>query len=355
MSIEPIKTASEIEDYVGARIEALLAEQSRKGNRENLALATARGGPDNSALSERGIRGIFYDALELAAATSWAQQVGLYMPSNTRVEKHRWLGQVPEPRKHFGGLNASPVNDFSLDVTNEDFEITLPFSTHDQMWDQVGHISRRTGELAVAWHDHWNKLTVDMLVANDTAYDGVAFFSDSHSIGDSGTLNNDLTAGDLGALNVSNTARPTKAEAAAILSDAAAYLYRFKDDRGRPANQGARKFMLLCHPSALPGYRNAIADEFYITGGTNELRNLGQSFIAVAEPRLTSTNVAYFFRLDAPSSKPVILQEAKAPSLQIIGPDSEHSIKNNEVLMVSKACRAAAPGEPRQALRLALS
>ena len=350
MAITPKKTASQIEDYVGERLENLFS-----GRDEKLTEATARGGPDNSAITTRGIRGIFYDALELAQAGAWARQVGLYMPSNTRTENHRWLGQVPEPRKHFGGLNATPVNDFSLQITNEDFEITLPFSTHDQMWDQVGHISRRTGELAVAWADHWNKLSTDVLEDNLTAYDSVALFSASHSIGDSGTMSNLLTSSDLASLDVAAAARPTKAEASAVLSDLAAYMYRYKDDKGRPTNQGAKSFMLLCHPAVLPGFRNAIADELYITGGSNELRTLGQTFQAVAEPRLASTSVIYMFRTDGVSSKPLILQEAKPPTLQVVGPQSEHAIKNNEVLFVSKATRAAAPGEFRQVIKATLS
>lgn len=345
------KTASEIEDYTGERLDNFFSGKDEKLN------AFARGGPDNTAITQRGIRGIFYDALELAQVSTWARQVGLYMPSDTRTERHRWLGQVPEPRLHYGGLNATAVKDFSLDVTNLDYEITLPFSMHDQLFDQIGHISRRTGELATAWADHWNKLAVDVLENNDTAYDGVSLFSTSHVIGDSSTMTNNLTQADLGSLDISDTAtaRATKAESAAILSDLAAFMYRYKDDQNRPANQGARSFLLLCHPSALPGFRNAIADELYITGGSNELRNLGQQFIAVAEPRLSSQSVVYMFRTDGPSSKPLILQEAKPPTLQIVGPQSEHAIKNNEVLFVSKAIRACAPGEFRQVIKATMS
>ena len=344
-------SASQIEDHAGEQVERLLSAQ---GRRENLS-ATARGGPDNTGITERGIRGIFYDALELAASTAWAQQVGLYHQSNTRTEKLRWLSSIAEPRAHFGGLNAAPLSDVSLDITNVDYELTIPFSTHDQLWDQVGQIARRTGELATAWADHWNKLSVDVLEANTVAYDAVAMFASTHAIGDSGTMSNLLTASDLGSLNVSDTNRPTKAEAGAILADLAAYMYRFKDSSGRPANQGAKKFMVLCHPAAAPGFRQAISDEYYITGGSNELRNLGQQFVLVAEPRLAADTEIYLFRMDGPSSKPLILQEAKTPSLQIIGPQSEHAIKTNEVLYVSKAIRAVAPGEFRHAIHATLS
>lgn len=341
---EPL-TVHDLEQRLAAKLE----------NHARLAPARAAGGPDNSAVTERGIRGLFYDAIELASFTSWARQCGLYMPSDTRTEKHRWLGQVPEPRKHFGGIQAKPVRDFSLDIVNEDFEIVVQFSLHDRLWDQISHIARRTAELGIAWADHWNKLCTDLLEDNPTAYDGVALFSGSHTIGDSGTLDNDLAAGDIPSLNVSNTSRPTKAEAAAIMADLAAYLYTMKDDVGRPANQAARDFMVLCPPRMLPGFRNAISDDLYITGGSNELRNLGQNFTVVAEPRLAALNELYMFRTDGLSSKPLILQEAKAPTMQVIGPDSEHAAKNDEVLYITKAVRAVAPGEFRHVIRATLS
>lgn len=322
---------------------------------ERLALANARGGPDNSAITERGIRGLFYDALEMGRDLSWARRVGLYLASDAQTEKHRWLGQVPEPRKHFGGLHATPLNNFSLDITNEDYENSIEVSLHDWRRDKVAQLQPRFAELARAWEDHWNKLAVDVLEDNLTAYDGVALFSGSHAIGDSGTIDNALAAGDLGSLNIATAGQPTKAEAAAIMADAAFYFYTMKDDRGRPANSAARQFMLLCHPTAAPGFFQALRDERYVQGGSNELRNLGVSFEVVVEPRLASATVAYMFRTDGLGSKPLILQEEKAPSVQIVGPESEHAIKNNSILAVSKTTRAVAPGEFRHALQLTMS
>lgn len=322
---------------------------------ERLALANARGGPDNSAITERGIRGLFYDALETSAANVWARRVGLYLPSDTQTEKHRWLGQVPEPRKHFGGLNATPLRNFALDVTNEDYEATIEVSLHDWRRDKVAQLQSRFSELGRSFEEHWNTLSVNVLEDNDTAYDGVALFSASHAIGDSGTLSNLLTSSDLGSLNVATAGQPTKAEAAAILADMAFYFYRYKDDRGRPANQEARRFMLLCHPTAAPGFLQALRDERYVQGGSNELRNLGISFEIVVEPRLASAAVVYMFRMDGMGSKPLILQEEQAPRLQIIGPDSEHAAKNNSILAIGKSTRAAAPGEWRHAIHATMS
>lgn len=322
---------------------------------ERLAVSDARGGPDNSDIATKGIRGVFYDALELALSQQWATRIGLMIASDEKTERHRWLGSVPEPRQFFGGLNASPLRNYSLNVTNNDYELTLEMSLHDWRRDKIGHAARKVAELATAWADHWNKLAVGVFENNDTAYNGTALFSSTHSIGDSGTIDNLLVAGDLGSLNVSDTTAPTKAEAAAILAGLAAKMWTYKDDYGRPANQGAKSFVCILHPTIFPGFQSAVADELYIQGGSNELRGLGLSFDIVVEPRLASATVLYFARTDGISSKPLILQSELEPTLQVVGPDSEHAIKNNSILYVSKACRAAAPGEFRQVIKATIS
>jgi len=327
----------------------------QKVERELMAAADARGGPDNSAITERGIRGLFYMALELASTQMWSRRIGLYFPSDTKTEKHRWLGNVAEPRKHFGGLNANPLNDYGIDATNEDYENTLEIALRDWERDKTGQAVRKLAELAVSWEDHWNKLAVDVLENNDTAYDGQALFSGSHAIGSSGTMDNDLASGDIPSLNVSATNRPTKAEAAAILHGLAAYMFTYKDDAGRPANQGASNFLAVVPPVALPGYRQAIRDALYVQGGSNELANLGWSFDVVAEPRLASSDVIYFFRTDGMSAKPLMPQEEKAPSIQVVGRGSGHTIKIATVLYVSKARRVAFPGEFGHVIKVTLS
>lgn len=351
---KPVVGAHEVENFVGEGLQNLYSGLNRR-DRENLATGIARGGFDNTAITVRGIRGLFYDALELASQAVWATRVGLHVPMTTRTETLAWLGALSEPRKHIGGLNSTGVDDVSLTLTALDYEKTLEVSSHDLRWDQVGALSRRVGEMSSIWADHWNKLSVDSMEANDTAYDGVALFSASHSIGDSGTMSNLLTASDLDSLNISDSNRPTKAEASAIMADLAAYFYRYKDHAGRPANQGAKSFVLLCHPAALPGFLNALRDQFYVQGGSNELRSLGQMFDVVSDPRLSSQTVIYMFRADGVGTKPLVLGEAIAPTLQVIGPDSEHAIKNNSVLYVTKASRCVVPGEFRHVIKATMS
>lgn len=344
-------------DLTPKRVDALTETVLDNHGREieKLADGNARGGPDHSALTTRGIRGIFYDALELAMSQQWASRIGLYVASDTATENHKWLGSVPEPREHFGGLLRQPMNDYGLAVTNADYELTMPISLHDYRRDKTGHIARKIAELATAWADHWNKLAVSVFEDNDTAYDSTALFATTHSIGSSGTIDNALVAGTLAQLNISDADNPTKAEAAAILAGLAATMWTYKDDQGRPCNQGAKSFVCVVHPNVFPGFQSAIADELYVQGGSNELRGLGLSFDLVVEPRLASDTVGYFARTDGTGSKPLILQSELEPTLQTVGPDSEHAIKNSEILYVSKACRAVAPGEFRQVIKFTMS
>ena len=318
-------------------------------------LAFARGGFDNSALTERGIRGIFYDALENAFDLTWASAVGIMIPSDTLVEKHRWLGQTPGMREWVGGLLARGMLDFEIQIENKDFEATVEVSTHDLELDKTGHIVLRIQEPAARPNSHWEELLVSLIESNPTAYDGHSFFSATHSSGDSGTLSNLLTAGDLPALNVTTAARPTREEAADILVQAAAHMFSYKDDKGKKANQGARSFLVVVPPNMAPGFEQAISLSLYATGGSNRLGGLGWQFDVVAEPELSSATVAYFHRVDAAASRPYILQSLKEPTLDIIGMDSEHRKKNNSVIYSAKASRNVGPGEWRQALHLTLS
>ena len=318
-------------------------------------LAFARGSFDNSALTERGIRGIFFDALENQFDMTWASVVGLLIPSDTLTEKHRWLGQTPGMREWVGGLLARGMLDFEIQIENKDFEATIEISTHDFELDKTGHIVLRIQDLATRPNNHWEELLVALKIANPTAYDGQALFSAAHVSGDSGVLSNLLTNADLPALNVVTPARPTREEAADILVQAAAHMFTFKDDKGKKANQGARMFLVVAPPTMAPGFEQAIAQSLFVQGGSNRLGGLGWQFDVVAEPELVATDECYFHRTDAPASRPYILQSLKDPQLDIIGMDSEHRKKNNSLLFSVKTTRNVGPGEWRQVLKLTLS
>ena len=334
--------------------------QTLDGIAERLASANARGRFDNSALTIRGIRGLVFVALEVAGERSWAKQGAIMLPSDTRTETHTWMGQVPQFREHFGGILGKKVNDYSLTIVNRDFEAAIFISKHDWRRDKVNQVTRKVGEIAVRSETHWNERTLqDILETSPTAFDSVAFFSASHSLGASGTLSNLFTSATLPALAVADSQAPTREEAAKILFSAAAEFFVMKDDVGQPANQGAQRFMLVCPPRMAPGFIQAVSDNLFQQGGSNNLQNLGWSFEIVPEGRTASGNesICYLLRMDGLSTKPFLLQDDVTMPLEVEAQleGSDRWIEQNEAMIVAKTVRGFGPLEFRHALKLTLS
>jgi phage major head subunit gpT-like protein len=319
-------------------------------------LAAARGGYDNSALTERGILGIFFDSLEASFDRMWASRVGLLIPADAESQTHRWIGQTPKMREWLGGLLAKGLNDTGITIVNRDFEASMEISAHDHRRDKTGGIQRRVGELAAQANDHWCQLLIDVcLEGAPTAYDGLSLFHSAHTFGDMTAFDNDLEVGTIPALQVATAARPTREEASDILIQSTAHFFTAQDDKGSVANQGARQFLLLCPPAMGPGFLQAVRHDLGVTGGTQLTSGLGWTWEVVMEPRLASSTVAYLMRTDAPSSRPFILQSEVEPYVDVIAEGSEHAKKNNSHLYTVKATRYVGPGEFRQVLKLTLS
>jgi hypothetical protein len=315
----------------------------------------ARGGPDNSFITERGILGLFKEGLEKAFSDSWMAQVAMGpIKSDVEVEKHRWVGPTPGFREHVGGLQAKGLNNYGITITNKDYEDTIEVSTHDLRRDKTGHLPMRMGEMGQQAINLWEELGVAQLELNANGYDGVAFFSASHSIGSSGTMSNLLTAATLPALNVLTPSRPTKSECIDILTQVAAYFFEFRTDQGQKANQGTKEIMILCTPRQWPGFV-AAQQELNANGGNNESKALGFTFKIAVESLLAGANVFYAFRTDAPSSRPMIMQEEVAPTIELIGKGSEHEKKNSSIIVIAKCTRGLGLAEFRQALHCTLS
>ncbi len=337
-----------------ALLQAGLAGDVQPGPYEKLA--AARGRFDNAPLTERGIIGIFFDALENTFDLQWASRIGLLVPADAESQTHRWVGQTPKMREWLGGLLAKGLNDFGVTIVNRDFEASILVSAHDKRRDKTGGLLRRIGELASQANDHWNQLTIDVVLEGSiNSYDGVSYFNNTHTPGKASAFDNLLTSANLPALNVATPARPTREEASDIMVQASSHFFNAQDDQGSPSNQGARDFMVLAPPDMSVGFRQAIFHDLHVTGGRGLQSNLGWNYDVVPEPRLAATDVCYMFRTDAPASKPVILQSEIDPFVDVIAEGTEHAKKTNEHLYTVKATRYVGPGEFRQCLKMTLS
>lgn len=312
---------------------------------------------DNSSLTERGILGIFFDALESALGDSWAGSISLEIPSDAESMTHRWLGQAPAMREWVSGVILKAIRNRTLTITNKLYEASTEVNVDDLRRDKTGQLRvKAIDDLGATSSEHWEELiTTDVIEGNPVCYDSQNFFDTDHPIEESGgTQKNALVAADVGALNVVDTTAVTKAEAIAIILALVTKFYGLKTDRNRPANGRARRFMLMTPVAQMAIFASAIADALNPNGGTNELR--GQQFTVDLQvnPWLTSDSVLYMFRMDATRSKPVIMQSETDPMVTTIDDEREKKL-HRRVSYHVESWRAAAPGEYRQAIKATLS
>lgn len=315
-------------------------------------------------LGSRGIIGSFYRRYEMDLAGAWAPRVSFMNDStNQKTEVYKSLGAGPFPRKWVGGRKATGMKVYSITVENELYESTLNVNIDDLRRDKTGQIMVRVGEFSNGFVDHWNSLVTDLITNGATggtglAYDGQNFFDTDHAIESSGTINNNVTATEVPALNVTTAAAPTQSEMAACILGCVQYMYGWKDENANPVNGSARDFGIVVPVNLLGPTAGAIYSERLDGGDSNRLmsasRSMGLNLSVMVNPRLSTTTEFYVFRLDG-ANKPFILQDETGIQIEVLGPNSDHAFYHNEYLFGGKANRGAGYGEFLHALKATLS
>ncbi len=317
-------------------------------------MGVVRSGPDYSRITEKGLIGMFRQELEPIIGEGWASQIGMPSKSDQETETYRWLGMTPALREWVGGRQAKGMRVESYQITNKIFEATLDIPIDDLRRDKIDAIRPRLGDLAVRAKEHWEKLLTELIIANGLCYDGQNFFDTDHVSGSSGTLQNDLDATDVPALNVSTAAKATRDEMIGVITGLVEYIYGYKDDQGEPMNGGAKQFMLMVPVAQYAAAVGAVTDALTANGGSNTL--IGQRFKVdvMPNPRLTTATEVYLFRTDG-RAKPFILQSELDAMASVIGAGSEEEFKNRRWLFGVEAIRNAGYGLWQHAIRATLS
>jgi phage major head subunit gpT-like protein len=296
----------------------------------------------------KGVMAFYFQALELYSGQSWINRLANRFISNQASETYASIGTVPQMREWIGGKQPKGFTEQSLIITNKDFESTIRIKNKDRRRDKTGLIQARMGELAQRTISHDASL-LSTLIQNGagttvaTCYDGKALFADDHSVGSSGTIDNNISV-DISALPTGDTTgshgsttAPSIGEMALSIMQAITTLYGFKDDQGEPINEFAREFVVMV-PASLAGVAQAAVSVVnFAQGMTNPLLSIvapsGDNIrISVAvNVRLTWTDKFAVFRADAPF-KPFIIQLEVEPIMKALAEGSDNEFNNNEVL-----------------------
>lgn len=292
-----------------------------------------------ASVGSRAIIGSFYNRLETLTMTSWINQISMYFASNQSSEEYKWLGMSPRMREWIGGRHAKGLRDNGLTIINKKYEATLELDVDEMRRDKTGQIMIRLNEMALGTIEHWASLLSLFIDAGEgttygNAYDGVPFFSASHSNGDSGTWKNLLTSGDVSALNIASATNPTPTEFSKAIFAVITYLMKnVKDDQGQLFNKTARNWVVTTgSPDIFVPLEQAVSNRVVIdTGGAAYDNPMPQSKFRVSaefNPELTAFNGFYITRIDS-ITKPFIRQEEVGVTMSAVGEGSELEFEND--------------------------
>lgn len=320
-------------------------------------------------LASRAIVGEFYKTLATNPPMAWWSDVGWQQSSNQDAETYVMLGNVPAVRQWNGERQRASLRTDKITIYNEVYESSIEVPVEHLRRDKTGqHLARVRDLAARAGWQHWHKLLSTLVVnggaaTNGNAYDGTTFFSTTHSLGDSGTIINDLAAAQVPALNVGTATAPSESEMALAILGVINYMRRFTDDTGEPVNEDASGFLVMVPPNLAGAAESAVfnATLYNASGnpGPNPLISRGLQLKVANNPRLllldaNLTNDFFVFRTDA-GVKPFILQEELAPTMQVLEDGSEFAKLTNNCMFGVKSSRGVGYGEWMFAARAALS
>jgi phage major head subunit gpT-like protein len=289
---------------------------------------------DQSLLSSRAIMGMYFARLETDPGTAWIDGLSNGFGSDQASETYNFLGQTPAMRAWVGGRQAKGFSGQGITIVNTHYEATIEVQKKDVRRDKTPQLNARMSEFADRAQTHWASLLSTLLInaPSTVCYDGQFFFDTDHSEGDSGTQDNDITV-DISALPAAVhgvVTAPSVEEMQQSILKGIAQILSFKDDRGEPMNESARRFMVVV-PVGL--YLTAVAAVSALTTAALQ-QNLNPNLIAgmtvdvQMNARLTWTDSFAVFRTDSPI-KALIRQTEQEAELKAKAEGSEFEFDND--------------------------
>ncbi|HWH75555.1 MAG TPA: Mu-like prophage major head subunit gpT family protein [Methylibium sp.] len=302
---------------------------------------------DQAILSSRAVLGMYYAALENPTNAGWIAGVANLFNSDQASEQYPFLGQVPRMREWIGGRQAKGIAGNLLTIANKHYEATIEIALRDLRRDKTPQIQARMSEFAQEGDAHWGTLLSALIMAGTSTvcYDGQFFFDTDHSEGASGTQDNDITV-DIsavpGAGSDNTPAFPNQAQMQAAIVKGIAQILSFKDDRGRPMNSNARRFLVTV-PVGL--YMPAVAalsaiNLIALQQNINPIQAAGLQIDVQMMPELTWTDSFAVWRTDSPI-KGLIRQNETDPVVKMKDENSEFAFDNDAIQIGVDAWRGA--------------
>lgn len=300
-------------------------------------------------LSNRNLRGQFYERFEMAQEPSWIDTLSFFAGSDSDAEEYADLDRPPTLKPKQSGDNLSSPSERSWIVENEEFTAGLRILKKHLRRDKTALIQRYMSQLAMRSQTHWRKLlsdTINAMKSTVISRDNKTFFAVDHFEGSQTSQNNKVTSSEISELSVVDAANPTATEFADILLALANHFTTFKDQDGEPFYEDPQAFHLMV-PVKYGKVATTVFGKKLLNGGNGSEDNIipDLNFSFTRNARLTWGNELVLFVTDT-ENKPMIRQSEQLEDsgedgieLVLLGIDSEHAKLNDEIIAKINASR----------------
>ena len=268
-------------------------------------------------------------------------RTAMEIPSTRKSEKYAWLAGIPAVREWIGEKRAKQLADYNFEILNADFEATIPLDRNDLDDDSTGSFDMMIRLLVDAMAEKPRSLLSALITSGTTgtAYDGVAFFSNTSGVR---TIDN-LLAG----------TGTSVAYLAADLDSVVQAMMAFTDSAGEPLN--IVPDTIYCPPALVSVFQRLVYSGSDPTASAQGTFNPfgGGKFTIIGDARLASTdaNDWYAFKTNG-VLKPFIWQPRSAPK----GVLDDTKVKSTRMYYASAEMRGnVGYGLPHLAVKVVVS
>lgn len=304
--------------------------------------------PDN--LRTIGAKATFHQALD-AIPTFWQNHCQIET-STSNTETYTFPGFLPEPRLFLNSRQFVGARDFTFNLENNEYELSMIINRKHWEDDQTGLIKARLTEMAEVWGTFQDSLFSLLLTGgNDSGsngFDGTTFHHDNHTSGSSLglTFDNNLTS------TAAAGTIPTPAELILQMSVIRAAFLSFTDDQGRPFNTlAAQKMRAIVHPDNEGAMYEAMHSTMVGSSGGQTTVGI-QAFLEgfdVNPYQASGDSDEMYVSAVAASRKPFIYQERT--KLEVVILDGENDVaKHNGVMVLTRQRFVFGYGDPRRSI-----
>lgn len=272
---------------------------------------------------------------------AWWRRIAMYNRTVEKTGRMAWLASLPQMRELVGDRVIQNFTERSWDIINKDRDLSVGIHRDQLETDIMGgwaQYFRALGETAAKYPD---TLLATLMQAGNTSlcFDGQYFFDTDHPV----SLSNSSLS------TYSNYDASGKSLTFDNYGSVRAAMIARKGENGLPL--GVVPNLLVVPPQLEATARLIIGADFLpSTAGTAPQTNIWKGTAEVLMvPELANEATAWYLIDARRTVRPFVYQERRSASFDLIGMDSEHFKKKNEILIIGDASSAAGYGLPQLA------